>query len=182
MSNTNLNSDANLTAILSQDLPGQTSTKECSRCGETLPLDQFRPHYKRGTPHSMCRRCESRAAIERKNKLSDAEYLWKNAQARAKQMGREFTISIEDVEVVDGDICPYLQIPMQRYKNLGKVSHQHQDSKTLDRIDSAKGYVPGNVIICSWKANRLLSDATAAEMALITLNFHRILNSTKPTE
>lgn len=54
---------------------------------------------------------------------------------------------------------------------------QKNDCITLDRIDSSKGYTPDNIIVCSWRANNLLKDATAAEMALLAINFHRILNN-----
>jgi hypothetical protein len=38
------------------------------------------------------------------------------------------------------------------------------DSATVDRIDSRLGYVPGNVIVVSCKANRIKNDATVEEM------------------
>jgi len=56
------------------------------------------------------------------------------------------------------------------------------DSKSIDRIDSAKGYVKGNLIICSDRANMILSNATVEEMETIARNFKRIFNSTQPTD
>lgn len=38
------------------------------------------------------------------------------------------------------------------------------DSPTLDRLDNTKGYVRGNVIVVSYRANRLKSDATIYEL------------------
>jgi len=38
---------------------------------------------------------------------------------------------------------------------------------SIDRVDNSKGYVPGNVRIISWRANRLKNDATVEEMELI---------------
>lgn len=43
----------------------------------------------------------------------------------------------------------------------GKV---HEASPTIDRIDPAKGYVRGNIIVVSQKANTMKSNATIAEM------------------
>ena len=83
------------------------------------------------------------------------------------------------------DTCPYLEVPMRRYfvtAGNGRGGPQPKDdSISLDRIDSSRGYVPGNIIVCSWRANNLLSNATANEMALLTINFHRILNDSTIT-
>ena len=159
----------------STEKTGQPATKTCSICGELLPLDQY--HIYSGVPKSECRGCHSKRSAARKASISDGQLLWETARYRAKKRGQDFTITIEDVEAVDSDVCPYLEIPMTR--GLGKPK---DNSKTLDRIDSSRGYVPDNIIVCSAKANRALSDCTADQMALITKNFFRILNSTQPNE
>jgi hypothetical protein len=38
-----------------------------------------------------------------------------------------------------------------------------ENSPSFDRVDSSKGYVKGNVIVCSWRANRIKNDGTAEE-------------------
>jgi hypothetical protein len=38
---------------------------------------------------------------------------------------------------------------------------------SLDRVDSSRGYVPGNVQWISELANRIKSDATSAEVAAV---------------
>jgi len=43
-------------------------------------------------------------------------------------------------------------------------------SPTLDRIDSTKGYIKGNVWVVSWRANRIKCDASIEELELITKN------------
>jgi hypothetical protein len=73
-------------------------------------------------------------------------YLLRYARKRAKAKGLECTIRPDDINLVDR--CPILELPL--VKNRG----QFQDnSYSLDRIDSALGYVPGNVRVISWKAN-----------------------------
>lgn len=46
-----------------------------------------------------------------------------------------------------------------------RIGHVPQDpwSYSLDRVDNKKGYVPGNVVVMSYKANRLKNDGTAEE-------------------
>ena len=107
--------------------------------------------------------------------------LLSNVRYRSKQKGLEFDLDLEYLKSLDRDTCPYLDVPISF--NLPKVrrGQAHPQAKSLDRINSAKGYVKGNVILCSWKANRLLSDARAEELLLLASNFFRVLDSTKPT-
>lgn len=103
-----------------------------------------------------------------------------DAKHRAKKKGLDFDLTPEYLDSIDTDICPYLKIPIEWTKNRGKRQQNH--SKSLDRIDSSRGYVEGNVIICSWRANSLLKDGTLSELSLLVHNFRRILLSTKPSE
>jgi hypothetical protein len=57
--------------------------------------------------------------------------------------------------------CPVLGIPLM--PNIGG-GRQDDHSPTLDRIIPGKGYVPGNVVVVSWRANRIKSDATIEEL------------------
>lgn len=41
------------------------------------------------------------------------------------------------------------------------------NSPTLDKIEPALGYVPGNIIVISGRANRLKADATIDELRAI---------------
>lgn len=77
----------------------------------------------------------------------------RSAAGRAKRIGREFSITVADV--VWNESCPILGIPLN-YSN----EKQLDDSPSLDRIDNNKGYVPGNVVVVSWKANNLKSNGT----------------------
>ena len=50
-----------------------------------------------------------------------------------------------------------------------RVSDGGQDpwSYSLDRVDNKKGYVRGNVVVMSYKANRLKNDGTAEDHEII---------------
>ncbi len=78
--------------------------------------------------------------------------------------------------------CPYLEIPIKRHPQVSGGNTRHDDAISLDRINSEMGYVPGNIIVCSWRANNLLKDGSLKELSLLVYNFRRILLSTKPTE
>ena len=122
-----------------------------------------------------CKTCDSRHNRDWYNKLTTAEYLHYTAKARCKRSGREFTITVEDVEAEMTDICPLLNIPLKRYPQIvgGGKLRQH-DAISLDRKDSSKGYIPGNIMVCSWRANRLMSNSTPEELLLLATNFKRI--------
>lgn len=87
--------------------------------------------------------------------------LWKAAKARATKRGLPFSITPDDVVIPDR--CPVLGIPLVR-----NVSRGPSDSSpSLDRKVCELGYVPGNVIIMSWRANRIKNDGTTAEVRAI---------------
>lgn len=90
--------------------------------------------------------------------------LLKKARERASMYGRECTISLEDIVVPKN--CPLLGIPI--FVGTRQVKN---NSPTIDRKDSSKGYVPGNVWVISWRANRIKSDATLEEIKMLVKNW-----------
>ena len=95
------------------------------------------------------------------DKLIDPlKYLIWGCKRRARLKGLECTIQPSDF-VFTGK-CAILGIPI--FFHRGKVQ---DDSVSLDRIDNDKGYVPGNVMLVSHKANRLKSDASLEEIEMI---------------
>lgn len=84
--------------------------------------------------------------------LSPEHYCWLAARNRCRKSGLEFTIQVEDIPKLER-FCPITGLEM--FRNEGG----HKDnSPTLDRIDTTKGYIPGNVRLISYKANRWKSD------------------------
>ena len=77
--------------------------------------------------------------------------MWDSAKSRATEKGREFNIELSDIVIPD--FCPVLGVPMDR--------------PSLDRIDSSKGYVKGNVRVISHRANMLKNNATIEELELV---------------
>jgi hypothetical protein len=118
----------------------------------------------------MCSPCKREINIDWWNNLNDAEYMFIKARNRAKTKGRAFTITIEDVEAVDTDVCPIFHIPIKRYPMTAhtKGSRIKPDAKSLDRIDASKGYEPGNIRVISFRCNELLSNMTIEEFKLIS--------------
>lgn len=86
------------------------------------------------------------------------------ARSRARQRGIECTITVEDIRAAwpgDGR-CPVFGVELIR--NLGEP-HASPYSPSIDRIDNAKGYVPGNIHVISVRANGVKQDFTIEELA-----------------
>lgn len=107
--------------------------------------------------HVENRRARQRRYVEK----NPARQLLSNAKSRAKSLGLDFNLTIDDVQIPE--TCPVLGIPIRA----AKVRYGH-NSPTVDRIDNTKGYVRGNVAVISWRANSIKKDATLREMELIT--------------
>ena len=83
------------------------------------------------------------------------------AKKRAKENGLEFSISKDDIDIPT--VCPILGVPIWIEKD-----YRSDHSISIDR-DNKKGYTKDNIIIISWRANRIKSKASLEEM-------HRLVN------
>lgn len=85
----------------------------------------------------------------------------RGAHRRAARKSIPFDLSPKYLKQFALDRCPALGIPLDY--SLGKGCKQF-NSPTVDRIVPELGYVPGNIIVVSSRANNVHSDATADEL------------------
>jgi hypothetical protein len=85
-----------------------------------------------------------------------------NARARAKAADVPFLLTPGDIVVPSH--CPILGLPL--FQITGKKGGG-PNSPSLDRIEPSLGYVPGNIVVISNRANRLKSDASIEELRAI---------------
>lgn len=146
--------------------------KTCRRCGEAKPLEAF-PIARRNRDgrYTYCRSCA--VSYQQAHYASNhANYLYRGAKTRAKGRGLEFDIEVSDIVIPR--FCPvFPHIELRTYEGSRGWQH-HPNSPTIDRIDSAKGYVKGNVRVISWRANTLKSNATPEESILLGQDAERI--------
>lgn len=83
--------------------------------------------------------------------------LWR-AKQHAAAAGRECSITEADIDLPA--VCPVLGITL----NYTNAPRNAPDAASLDRVDNALGYVPGNVVTVSSRANSLKRDASLDEM------------------
>ena len=126
----------------------------CTKCSAYLPWDHFHKHSI--CPHgrnTVCKQCRKPASSKHYKSLTSKRKLYDRAKARAASKGLEFNISLDDVIVPA--LCPVLGVKMAA--NTGTAP-------SLDRIDSSKGYIRGNVAVISTRANYLKGNATVEEL------------------
>lgn len=101
----------------------------------------------------------------------DFKLLWSQLKNSANQRGIDFDLKPTDIDTIGIPLtCPVLGIPL--------FFHRHKvqdDSISFDRVDSTKGYTVDNVLVVSYRANRLKSDATLEELRRITRFYESVM-------
>jgi hypothetical protein len=113
-------------------------------------------HFKRSKNHYCSRECQNiKHGMSRRNGTEYRYEVWCHASRRAAKKGFEFNLTPQDIPNIP-EYCPILNIKLEKHNGIGPSDY----SPSLDRIDSTKGYVIGNVRIISNRANRIKSDST----------------------
>jgi hypothetical protein len=164
-------------------------TKQCTKCNAVKPVEKFPcsiGKLKDGTVKKyrehVCYKCradkesehplfiERRTARQRKYNLKNPhKKMYWGSKKRATDKGFEFSIDLSDIVIPE--YCPLLGI-----KLMHGTGFLIDESPSLDRIDSKKGYVKGNVWVISHKANTMKSDATLEELELLVKNLRDKIN------
>jgi hypothetical protein len=164
--------------------------RKCRTCGlEKEPAEFWPQSSRRDGLQSECKVCmrdrnnhwqrqnhkqrhASKMAGVVKSRQQDQKTAWlKGVRDRAKMKGLEYSLSPDDVVVPSH--CPILGIPLASRIGLGRKKGDNlANSPSLDRIDNSRGYVPGNVVVISYRANRIKCDATLEELQKIVAFYH----------
>lgn len=97
------------------------------------------------------------------------DYLLQGTKSRASQRARGnpndlravFTIALSDVQ--DAPSCPDCLVPFTP-QGLDDKGRRKPHVRSLDRADSSKGYIPGNVHVICWHCNRAKGDDSLARV------------------
>ena len=116
-----------------------------------------------------CKVCSdsSSATSIRNRRIKDritrpAKVLFDNAQARSKRYGTPFSITMADIVIPE--VCPCCQ---KAFVFGAPTKYPVPQAPSLDRIDSDKGYVPGNVEVLCTRCNKLKGDGTISEFQML---------------
>jgi len=118
-----------------QTLPSLDHLKDTYSCGCTKPpADALGPKLTR--------------LRQRRLRSDPATYLMDIIRKRAAVRKGEVPFTIKKEDLVVPEVCPMRGTPFERGENGQKTD----DSPTIVLTDPAKGYVPGNIQIISWRA------------------------------
>lgn len=102
------------------------------------------------------------------------ETMYRRTRNRASRLDIPFNLELSDIIVPNE--CPVLGIPI--FRVIKKKMGATPNSPSLDRIDSNKGYIKGNVHVISQRANMLKSNATTEEMLALARYFYGLESGT----
>lgn len=111
-------------------------------------------YYERNRAAILARKRERHLTDPRKSMLN-------GARKRARQLGLPFDLTEQDLSVPER--CPVLGIPIFVRGGEGPQDH----SPSLDRVMPELGYVRGNVVVISQRANRIKNDASPDELEAV---------------
>jgi hypothetical protein len=96
--------------------------------------------------------------------------LYNHLKGSALKRGIPFSLTVVDLNNLSFPLtCPIFGMPLVFNRN-----NVEDNSYSVDRIDSSKGYEKDNIVIISQKANRIKTNATLAELRQI-VSFYEVL-------
>jgi hypothetical protein len=132
--------------------------KRCGKCKIEKELIEFYiDNCRKSGRNPRCKTCSNKHNKEyRTNPENLIKLMLNSARQRALKYNVPFTIEAKDINIPTH--CPILDIPLVR-ANL----KANANSPSLDRTIPALGYVPGNIVVISYKANTIKSYGTLEE-------------------
>lgn len=135
-------------------------TKRCSKCKEILPLSKFYsdPRNKKHGRTSACGQC----IYKQQMRYRDKSYFMTthhNKASECRRKGVPYDLDQDYLKSIWTEECPIFG-----FKFTPREGRHLPTCPNLDRIDPTKGYVKGNVVWISRKANLIKSDASLADI------------------
>ena len=150
--------------------------KVCDNCEQSLNLGKFSLIEKwniNSDTKNTCKKCSIKIRqaekLNRDWKVDAAKLLYSNIKSRCKRIGREFSIELEDILIPEK--CPVFGFDLKR-----EDRQTWMCAPSVDRIDSSKGYIKGNVTVVSRRANIIKRDATIEELEQL-FNYYKTLRN-----
>lgn len=118
------------------------------------------------------RKEKHRQRISKWRKGNQNKAIHLSAKSRAKRNGIKFDLEFSDIVIPE--FCPVLGIKLKQRD--GKLA---DNSPSLDRIIPELGYVKGNVLVVSNKANRIKNNATVDELCRLAEFYFNLVKERK---
>lgn len=136
-------------------------TRLCNECHQEKPFSQYYKCRlgKRGLM-GHCKTCHDKRTA--KYGVDPRKRMYCSSRLNARRKGLPHTIQPEDIPLPK--VCKYLGITIDYRRASERGRLRSFDAPSIDRIDPAIGYVPGNIQVISDLANRMKSDATVEQL------------------
>ena len=99
--------------------------------------------------------------------IPPSKYVWFNYRGSAKRKNLPFTLTVEQLTSIISQPCDYCgRLPSQPMSPSQTRKHPSYETfryNGIDRVDSARGYVDGNVVPCCKPCNEMKSDKSSEE-------------------
>jgi hypothetical protein len=145
---------------------------------KTLSKAQKHKVWYEENKHNVAKRVKQYTATKRGH-LS--KYMT-GAKQRAKNKNLPFDITLDFLESIATDCCPVFKTPF-KWGLSGRG--QNENNPSLDRVIPELGYVQGNVVFISNRANSIKQDVTEKELYAVADWLHdkrkEVLNAQKRT-
>lgn len=133
----------------------------CKNCEQELPVESFSKHEQcvSGYDTSRCKLCKKaiqKAKQEWAKKPIEAKIL-NRIKTRSTKKGIPFNLELEDIIIPE--VCPVFKVPF--------IYGDHSWTYSVDRIKPELGYVKGNIVIISNKANMMKNTGTIEEVKML---------------
>jgi hypothetical protein len=142
---------------------GANGVRICQVCTDVKSLDEFMARSDRsGQQRSTCRECyrrQGRASYWRNRENAFFRHKANRARSRSQSLRVPCDVTADFLESIWTGVCPVFGIYL-----VWNASRTQEDAPELDRIIPSLGYVKGNVVWLSRRANRLKNNVSAKEL------------------
>lgn len=151
--------------------PRVNNSTLCQVCGRAKRKRYYRKHAKKLRADSLKRNGSPRGLkLAKKWRVKNAlRSIIMNIKSTCKRFGIPFDLTVDDIAMPK--VCPYLGIPLKMRDGEARTDN----TMSIDRVDPDEGYVRGNIIVVSWRANRLKNDAKLWELKAIVAGIENFL-------
>ena len=130
----------------------QDSQRDYQRLKERIGMDEIN---RKGREWRKANPDKVKITLAKSRKDNPERNLLNKSKSRANKFGIEHTIQLSDIKIPT--LCPYLK---QKLDSWGPRDY----CPSLDRIDNSKGYIPGNIEVISFLANRMKNTAIKEQL------------------
>lgn len=141
---------------------GELEAKDCPCCKRMLNIVEYSFSESRADGlSSTCRLCTKRRREVRTTDDARKRIMLSRVKSFAKKHNLPFNLTIEDIAIPPR--CPVLGIELE-FGIGDKTNGWRDNSPSIDRIFPIGGYTRGNIVVISYRANRIKNDASPAEL------------------